>query len=369
MRLSFLILFVTICFATPNALADQNTLSDDTNTLTIKKLQLENKKLELDTQKTEQEMQQSSKLLYKVIDIIPFITALIAVIGLFMTISKQINETRRQRRQSFDEKFMTIIENLGSNENVLKTGAAISILSFLKPRYEEFHEQVFYLLTACLKRDQLTKDEVLRKILLHGFQQAIRIRAAKLREKNALIDDNEDKEVLDLSGCELEGVNLKKLELNWCNASHANLSRSNLREGTFHRINASGANMRELRAPKAYIRKGIFDNVTATNANFNGAELIFCHFNGDQCNLAGADFMGSKLQSSHFKKANLKNAQFTGADLNDAHFHDAIFNTRTLETIIKADHWRQAHFNEEVMAQLQEIQNNINEKHSAQDKE
>jgi hypothetical protein len=46
------------------------------------------------------------------------------------------------------------VENLGSNSKALQmSAAAAALLTFLKPRYQEFHSDVFLLLVANLKTE------------------------------------------------------------------------------------------------------------------------------------------------------------------------------------------------------------------------
>ena len=114
----------------------------------IKKLELENKKLS-DGRGT-------------IVGIAPFLTAIVALLGVFITLWRHLSEQRRQRDldrknlqtdriRRFNEKFNAVVENLGSESQAIQASAAVSIQTFLKPEYSEFHDQVFLILLANLK--------------------------------------------------------------------------------------------------------------------------------------------------------------------------------------------------------------------------
>jgi uncharacterized protein YjbI with pentapeptide repeats len=74
-----------------------------------------------------------------------------------------------------------------------------------------------------------------------------------------------------------------------------------------------------------------------------------------ESNLKGTQFYQAKMQSAHLEKANVSGAHFEQADLKDTYFTGAKFDHLALRSILKAEHWDKAHFDEEITAKLAEL--------------
>jgi len=280
------------------------------------------------------------------------ITTLVAVIGVFVTIWRQINEReldRKQRedesRRRLDEKFTSIVSDLGSEKPSIQASAAVSILTFLKPEYKAFHDQVFMILLANLK---IQHDPAVNKLLIEGFEKAVRIQLQSLREKGEQFE-------LDLSRSFLHRVDLAGLDLSQADLGFAQLRGANLTEANLHRVRGMEANLEKARLSRANLNEARFRKAQFRGAQFHGANLVAADLK--ETDLREAQFYQAKMQSAHLERANLSGAKFEQADLNDTFFRGASLNVQTLKNIIKAFNWQKAHFDEDVKAKLEELAN------------
>ena len=101
------------------------------------------------------------------------ITALAAVVGVIVTVWRQLAQQAADRRLRLDDKFTSIVAELGGQSTAIQASAAVSITNFLKPRYRDFHEQVLMVLLVNLKLD---RTDVVNSVLIKGFEKAIRMR-------------------------------------------------------------------------------------------------------------------------------------------------------------------------------------------------
>jgi uncharacterized protein YjbI with pentapeptide repeats len=272
------------------------------------------------------------------------ITAFVAVVGVVVTVWKQLAQQEAERRRQLDEKFATIIANLGADSPAIQASAAVSIISFLKPEYKAFHDQVFMVLLANLK---LKHSDVINRLLITGFEQAIRIRLQSLKKGDTSIG-------LDLSHsnlyrAELAGLNLKEADLGFAKLKNANLTNTNL-----HRVRGWSADLEKARLSRANLEEARFRKANFREGQFHNARLVSADLK--ETDLTGAQFYQAKMQSAHLEDADLGEAKFEQADLNDAFFRGAKnLNTQTLKSISKALNWEKAHFDDDIMAKLEEL--------------
>jgi len=278
------------------------------------------------------------------------ITTLVAVVGVFVTIWRQINEREldREHREEeslrrLDEKFTSIVSDLGSEKPSIQASAAVSILTFLKPEYKAFHDQVFMILLANLK---IQHDPAVNKLLIEGFEKAVRIQLQSLREKGEPFD-------LDLSRSFLHRVDLSGLDLSQADLGFAQLRGANLTEANLHRVRGMEANLEKARLSRANLNEARLRKAQFRGGQFHGANLVAADLK--ETDLREAQFYQAKMQSAHLERANLSGAKFEQADLNDTFFRGASFNAQTLKNIIRAFNWQKAHFDEDVKAKLEEL--------------
>jgi uncharacterized protein YjbI with pentapeptide repeats len=277
-------------------------------------------------------------------------TIAVAVIGTFVTIWKQFIERQKDReqreaesRRRLDEKFSSLIKDLGAENKSLKVSAIVSMMTFLREEYSDYHKQVYSILLSNLKIEQ---DEECNRLLVQVFEKAVRMylrKADKFGEKNHLDFKNTC-----LYGIDLEGLNLAYIDFAWTDLRYANLRKTDLfrakgLDATLEDVSFTGARIREARLEWANLQ----------NAHFHDA--ILHSSNLKKTNLKNAQFYRAELQSAHFERADLRGATFKQANLNDTYFFGAIFSDDTLKSILKARNWEKAHFDYGVHEELIEI--------------
>ena len=328
--------------------------------LNIEKITLENKKLKDEIKILNSNYEELTKLA-------PFLTSIVALIGVFITIWKHITETSRLRKidkeqleaekqRQFDDKFNNIIECIGSSNVSVKAGAVISLQTFLKAEYNEFHNQVYSVIAANLKLDN---DGVTQGLLVNLFEKAIGIESIRVGSVNSKIpDENKQEKIsIDLSGINIKNAILINLNLSWSNFRYAILISTNLKDSILMRINAENSDLRNAQWIHVDMEKAILNNANLQNACLANSNLQWCHFK--KVFARRTQFQQAKLQSTLFNGADLKGASFEQADINNAVFKKAIFDNRALRSIVKSFNWRKAHFDNDVLEQLEQIESRI----------
>ncbi|GAG71227.1 unnamed protein product, partial [marine sediment metagenome] len=195
--------------------------------------ELQNEKLRQDILKLRLENKKISSFLEPFSSYGTLITALVAITGVIVTIWRQIAQQEADRRQReneslrrLDEKFTSIVANLCSKNEAIQVSAAVSIISFLRPEYEAFHDQVFMVLNANLK---LQHSKSLNKLLIKGFEKAIRIQLQSVKKKDKHFE-------LDLSGSNLYRVDLSGLDLSQADIAFSKLRGANLTKTNLYRV-------------------------------------------------------------------------------------------------------------------------------------
>jgi uncharacterized protein YjbI with pentapeptide repeats len=316
---------------------------------------LEAEKLREEIVKLELENRSAGSVWGLLLSHVPFLTLVVAGAGAFAAIWRQTTEWARQRdldrnqreaesQRHFDANFTNVVRNLGSASPALRASAAVSLTTFLKPRYGTFHDQVYLIVLANLK---IQHDEIVNALLVHAFEQAIRIRLQSASPEDRPYVLNLSRVTLDRA--DLSGLDLSEADMAYARMRNANLTGASLRRarGVELDLTASrllGADLSEARLRKAHCR----------DAQFNGANLISARL--EEGELQGARFQRARLQSAHFNGAQLLGSRFEGADVNDAFFLGAVLDERALKSIATgARNWRNAHFDSDIEGRLTEI--------------
>lgn len=309
--------------------------------------ELEDEKLRQEIQNIQLENNNLMSPWQRVSSFATIVTIAVALIGTFTTIWKQFIERQKDREQReieskriLDEKFSSIIKDLGSDNKSLKVSAIVSMMTFLRDEYSEYHEQVYLILLSNLK---IKQDDECNRLLIQAFEKAIRIYLNKIEEPG---EDN----FLDLKNTclyhiNLEGLNLAYTDLAFADLRHANLKRTNLNrikgyKTNFENATFTGANMKEARLMNANLKNTHFHNVKLHSSNLKSSDL------------KKAQFYRAELQSVHFESADLQGARFEEANLKDTYFMGATISKDTIQSIKKAFNWQNAHFDEEVFNSL-----------------
>lgn len=376
--------------AAPNKTPESQQLQVENQTLQNQKLRREITKLEQETKKLKKETEnlekdfweKHSSLVTTVASLANTITAIVAILGAFFTIRQQLAESRNEKTRRIDEKFTSIVQDLGSEQPEIKASATVSILTFLEKGYEKYYEQVYLIVLANLKLDG--QEPTINKLLIKTFEQVI---DKYLRKHLTRLTEVDKKFKLDLSGCHISGINLSNLSLNQVNLScaklnnaileHTILTKANLQNAELTYACLQGANLNQ-----ANLKEAVFNNyqknsksnsqteiinstfeaailisakmtkVKIRETNFSSAQLQDVHLNGAE--LDNVDFNNANLNTVLFKGASFKNVNFEDADLQKANFQSAKLDDTTLNSIVKAKNWIQAEFDDDIKQKLKD---------------
>jgi uncharacterized protein YjbI with pentapeptide repeats len=317
------------------------------------KASLETEKLRQEVTQLQIENENATSPLQKYSSYATLLTAIVAVVGVFVTIWKQFTERQRDReqretesRRRLDEKFSSIIADIGSDNSSLQVSATVSLMTFLRDEYKEFHEQVYLILLANLK---LKHNLQVNRLLIQAFEKAIRLKI------NTLPKDN-DLEGLDLTNLNLYRIDLSNIALKNVDFAFSELELANLEETNLFRVKGYKTNFRKAQFTDAILTEARLAKANLENAHLHRTNLVSSNLK--ETNLRGAQFYQAKLQSAHLENSDLKGAQFYEANINDAYFNDAKIDAQAKRSIIKAYQWKLAHFDEKVMNELLELSNN-----------
>lgn len=327
--------------------------------------ELERDKLQAETAKLRQEarnLADDQGTVAAIARIAPFLTAIVAIVGVLLTLAKQIQESGRQatldrnqrdqdRIQRFDEQFNRMVDNLGAADAATRAAATTQIATYLKPEHAAFHEQVFLLLLAALR---YPRNDVGDKILVRTFQTAARDRLPVMRSADPELH-------LDLSYAYLERVDLSHMDLSDADVAYADL----------HGARLSETSLRKARAYKTVLAGAYLHGADLLEADLGEADLTGARLRGTNLVSAKlrdaiatrAQFQQARMQEAHFEGATLIGARFEQAVLTNAYFNGAIFDDAALSSIATgAIKWREANFDPDVRAQLEQLSADQHEK-------
>ena len=254
---------------------------------------------------------------------------------------RKLDRTQRltESIRRMDEQFSATLANLGSESTAIQAAAAVSLLSFLRPEYRDYHRQVRLVALANLKvRDR----GPVTALLVRAFSDALRT-AAPIQA------DEVDFAGAELGGVDLSGLDLRAADLRGAKLTDADLTNVNLEDVDAYKASLSGAcfsgaNLREARLTAVDAQKAVFHGQANLNAiKFHDAILI------------DARFESSSLQSAHFDRAHLEGARFQSADINDAFIRPATFDEATLKSLSRAKNKQNAHFSHEILDRLRAL--------------
>lgn len=285
----------------------------------------------------------------------PFITAIVALVGVYLTLTKQRSDASRQHKfdvearekaqlQRFDAQFQQVAENLASEKKEIRAAAIASIDAFLRPEYADFHERLFVLLLGALR---FPRDDFTDKLVVGAFETAAQLNVPAIKAKKP---DGE----IDLSHCRLPGVDLSGLNLSNGDVAFANLHRaflvkSNLRRLRGIKVDLSAARLGGSDLQEARLREANLIKAQFQNANLVSAQMKFV-------DATSAAFQGSRMQEIHLEGSSLFGAHFEGANLNNGYFMGASLDEAAMRSIaLSAGNWRDANWDDSVRAELERI--------------
>lgn len=280
-------------------------------------------------------------------------------------LAQRERENRRreaERRRILNEKLTDTIENLASDKPALQISAAVTLLGFLKPEFAPLHEQVYWVLVANLAIDNF--DEKVRSFLIKAFEKSVRIQLAKAQAQNQFLEIPLTKAYL--RNADLSELNLSQVSLQ--EDRHTHPSHLEIQEAILDNVDFYRSQLQRVRAKGAHLNHASFTNADMTEAQLIRAKLEGAIFHNTNliaanltaANLKNAQFQSAKLQSVRFRGASLHGAKFEAANLNDTYFNGAKLDIKTIKSILNAENWNKAHFDDDVVAKLQEINQSKN---------
>jgi uncharacterized protein YjbI with pentapeptide repeats len=286
------------------------------------------------------------------ISLAPTLAAAAAVLTFGFGWSTQRAQARRQKDldrsqreadsiREFDTRFAEVVANLGSDSASLQASAAAILPVYLNARYAEFTNHIIRVATANLR---LPGNEVVHNLLVEVLGTALRSEYRDLAHMKTAADI--DLADAYLRGLDISGVKMReKLAADRADLSLSRMDKSDLWKAHLRKATLSGASLR---------------SADLGQARLDGADLSHAVLRGCRANSASlrdvdgryAMFHGAMLQSAHFDNADLRGARFDGANLRDCYFLGAQLDLGALQSILKSDRWRAAHFDPPVLDQL-----------------
>ncbi|NEP19660.1 MAG: pentapeptide repeat-containing protein [Leptolyngbya sp. SIO4C1] len=278
--------------------------------------------------------------------------------------ARENRQREAERRRILNEKLTDTIENLASDKPALQISAAVTLLGFLKPEFAPLHEQIYWVLVANLAIDDF--DEKVRSFLVRAFEKSVRLQLAKVQSQ----DQRQPLEI-PLTKAYLRNADLSELNLSQVSLQedrHTHPSHLEIQEAILDNADFYRSQLQRVHARAAHLNHASFTHANMTEAQLVRAELEGAIFhntnliaaNLKDANLKNAQLQSAKLQSARFRGTNLHGAQFEAANLSDTHFNGAKLDTKALKSILNAQNWNKAHFDDDVFATLQKINQSKN---------
>lgn len=233
-----------------------------------------------------------------------------------------------------------MVSSFASDSAAVRASATVSLMTYLRPEYEQFHSQVFMFVLTNLKLDQ---ESEVRRLLSRVFEEAIRLQLNSRRKE-------ECQRAKELARVQLSRVDLSALDLSEADLAFASFNGANFRGTNLFRVRGIGVKLEKAVLTGANLNEARLRKAACARAHFHGVAMGSARL--EEADLRGAEFQRAKLQSTHLNGAHLEGARFEEADLNDAYFIDASVDEAVLRSLASAKNWRAAHFDESIRKQL-----------------
>lgn len=232
------------------------------------------------------------------------------IAGIFGAI-RWFNDRSIEREKRSEERFLSVVKDLGGEREEMKVGAAIMLRTFLRPDYEQFYGQSFDLAVANLRLRKAAPNaggDPKTPVLLTPLAQAL---VVVFREAFPLARDflKRDQRYFNAAEIPLDYAYLSEADLKtiW-------MPSASLQKAIMNRVNLSGALLSdaifteaELKGAKlagALLRRANFSHANLTNADLSQAKLRGAIFVG--ANLSGVDLSGAELPQANLAQTNIE---------------------------------------------------------------
>jgi uncharacterized protein YjbI with pentapeptide repeats len=209
------------------------------------------------------------------------------------------------REKHDEERFQTVVAGFGSERVEARVGAAILLLTFLRPEYEQFYSQTFHLAVSLLRLRNVDPNfpeplDALSRALVTVLKESFPLARGPIPPFKP--------ETLDATGAQLDNAYLSQTDL-----QKIRLRDASLRGAYFWKAQLQGAYLKHSNLAKAFL----------ADAYLEETDLGFT-------NLTGAILKKAFLNRADLLSADLTDADFTNADLTNTHPE----NARSLEGTI-----------------------------------
>ena len=202
-------------------------------------------------------------------DIASLITALVAVVGSVLAVTKYLS--RRDKQLAAQQAFRTVLDSLSSTVEHQRLGGAILLRRFFDPKTElgeggtPYAREAVDVIAALLRE---TETGNFQKLLADGLLYASSLESA-----------------------DLQRTNLQNAYLGAKSGVSPNLTRAD-----FYRADLSAASLKGANAENAVFYQARLHNTIFKEANLSGASFF-------EADLLGANFSGATLRNAKFKGA------------------------------------------------------------------
>lgn len=219
---------------------------------------------------------------------------------------KRQEDQRTDREKRDEDRFQTAIAGLGSQDVQARIGAAVMLRTFLKPGYEQFHEQIFALAVANLRlppsADSSTDPDLpdpLSQELMLVFKESYPLARKQLEQESV----EKGYTTVDYKSLNASSVQLNNALLSRADLSHAYMVKASLKKATLNEADLKETDLESANLDGAYLL-----SADLTGANLRFADLTEANFRG--ADLSGADLYRATLTDSKLENAkSLKGTQ------------------------------------------------------------
>jgi len=147
------------------------------------------------------------------------------------------------------------------------------------------------------------------------------LKEANLRGANL---EGADLRYVNLKNANLDGANLRDAKLTYSNLANADLQKANLLDAKLFKANLKGANLNQANLKRADLAITDLSNATLLSTSLVGADLV-------EAVLQKADLRNANLQSANLERAKLQGVNLEGAKLLSANLKDAMLMSGNLQ--------------------------------------
>lgn len=268
--------------------------------------------------------------------------------GLFIFWNIRLTQTRL-----ITERFSKAVEQLANDKLEIRLGGIYSLERLAQDSSHD-HRTIMDVLTSFVRE----KSPVQVKEKKYGFvEEALAGLNNPAKPKSSSSEISTDVQAV------LDVIRRRHRQVQLFSSEGLDLSLTNLNQAMLFRVKFRNASMYLCDLENAYLYQSSFRECLFSDSNLKGANLAKgdykdADFSG--ASLENANLSLSKFVDTNFEEATLKNASLIGCSLNNTNFTKADISGAdfrnvkdlTVEQIIEAKNWKEAHYNLEFLERL-----------------